>query len=544
MTAIGVMIVGTSFGQKKVLNRQQIKDAVKKETKTTQKDQTTQRDNRSGSSSSNTNKTASIRSVLQKYENSDSVAELTRTVNEAASPQYIIAGGDLLELRSEKIDVTDQPSTELFCNEGTSLYPGCLVYVNSDLRDGNATPITSFGYGRVKVTLDIDTGGKNSVEAENSYSGIQEAIRTLVRQAYSSGYHQPARSGYISEDYTSNQKMAIDVGCDVNYAGAKLKASTSTTTSNSKITHFEDLSMIYYTVHVEPLNGDITSLFGSNTTAEQVENAMKKYHLAYVSDMSYGCRIYHFTDYEASDFKFSASVDASYMGSSVNSKSDITKNTTNKKERLFVYGGPQGIVSGMTENEATVKSTLKKVTDKTGFNISAQNQGLPLSLKTVFVASGRLCQRHTSGSYYDVKYVKHPKVVTLRVSTAVDGVAGSRVKPKFMYRTLTVNNGKITRNTTLHTYEKEFGGNGSSIKKSWSISVPLASNEYIDGNIYFGVRRKPYSGKDWQQAIEGYVDPVACGGDVNIQVKGDTRSKVYVGGNSPVGLINQAKGKY
>ena len=500
-----------------------------------------------GTALSAQNKNVTIREVLSHYESKDSPAALTRTVNEAATPPYMIVGSDLLELRSTPVDVRNQKSTDLFCNEGTSLYPGCLVYVNSDLRDGNAVPVTNLGYGRVVVTLDIDTGGKNSVEAENSYSGIQSAIRELVRQAYTSGYHQPARSGYISDDYTSSQKMAIDVGCDVGYAGAKLKVETSTTSSSTKIVHFEDLSMIYYTVHVEPLNGDITNLFGKNTTGAEVEKAIRNYgQLAYVSDMNYGCRIYHFTDYEASDFSFKGSQNASYSGSSINSKQDITKNTSRKKERVFIWGGPQGMVSGMVENEATVKSTLKKVAEKTGFNISAQNQGLPIGLKTTFVASGRLCQRSTTGTYNEVSYIKHPKIVSLKISMEVDGVAGGRIKPRVDYRVLTIDtrSKKITsRNIVRAPLEEEFKGNGSSIKKTWNKTIPLGPNEYIDGNIWFGVRTRAYSNSSWKQAIDGYVDPVACGGNVNIWVRGDVRSRTYISGDSPVGCINQTKGK-
>ena len=509
---------------------------------------TRQKNNNTSNNSNTKSGEEDILTMLSRYESKDSPAALTRKINEAATPQFIIAGGDLLELRSVPVDVKEQKSTDLFCNEGTSLYPGCLVHVNEDLRDGNAVPVTNLGYGRVKVTLDIDTGGKTSVEAENSYSGIQDAIRQLVRQAYSSGYHQPARSGYISDDYTSSQKMAIDVGCDVSYAGAKLKVETTTTSGSTKITHFEDLSMIYYTVHVEPLDGDVRNLFGKDTKASKIENAIKKYgQLAYVSDMNYGCRIYHFTDYEATDFSFKGSQDASYSGSSVSSKQDITKNTSRKKERVFVWGGPQGMVSGMVEDSATVKKTLKSVANKTGFNISSKNQGLPIGLKTTFVASGRLCQRATSGKYYDVSYVKHPKVVSFKVSINVDGIAGARVKPKFIYKTMTVDPVKKTitrRQIEQAPLEETFDGNGSSIKKGWNYTIKLKDNEYIDGNMYFGVRTRAYSNSKWKQAIDGFVDPVACGGNINIWVKGDVRSRTYIGVDSPVGLINQTKGKY
>ncbi|MBR5074679.1 MAG: thiol-activated cytolysin family protein [Bacteroidales bacterium] len=561
LIAAAILIVGAANGQSKKHHKIDRQQATQKEA--TQRDGSQTNDksksdkgskskfkNEQTNSNTSNNKSgaSSIRDVLQKYEDKDSPAALTRVINEAATPAYLIVGSDLLELRSTPVDVKTEKSTDLFCNEGTSLYPGCLVYVNSDLRDGNAVPVTNLGYGRVKVTLDIDTGGANSVEAENSYSGIQDAIRKLVRQAYSSGYHQPARSGYISDDYTSTQKMAIDVGCDVGYAGAKLKVETTTTSSSTKIVHFEDLSMIYYSVHVEPLNGDITNLFGKNTTGEQVEKAIKKYgQLAYVSDMNYGCRIYHFTDYEASDFSFKGSENASYSGNSVSSKQDITKNTKNKKERVFVWGGPQGMVSGMCEDEATVKKTLKAVADKTGFNISSKNQGLPIGLKTTFVASGRLCQRSTSGKYNEVSYVKHPKIVSLKITMDVDGVAGCRVKPRVDYRTLIIDpkTKKIVKKQIVKDpLEETFSGNGSSVKKTWNKTIKLGENEFIDGNLWFGVRTKAYSESKWTQAIDGFVDPVACNGNVTIWVKGDTRSRTYIGKDSPVGCINQTKGKY
>lgn len=498
---------------------------------------------------------AGIRQALADIRVLEGPSAMVRNVQEAPSPQYIIDGGDLYELKTREIDVKNQASTDLFCNEGTQLFPGCLVYANSKLRDGNGTPTNDFGVGRVVVTLDIDTGGQNSITTGNSRGEIETAVRTLVRQAYSSGYHQPARAGYLKQNYNSKEQMSIDLGCDINYAGAKLKSDNSTKSTASKITHFEDLSLIYYTVHVDPVDNDPANLFGPNVTGQQIVDLCKKNGpITYVGSMNYGARIYLFEDYEAHDFTFNGSQNASYQGSSVTSKQDIVKNTSASNKRVFIWGGPVSLGTGMIENESQVQNVITQVQKNTGFNISSQNQGLPIGLTCLYASSGDICSRVTNGKYTEISYVKHPRNVHLKVNMDVTAVAGGRCKPKFMYQTLIIDPNKVDpktgergvivrRNVTHEMIEKDYSGNGSSIDKVFTKELILEPNEFIDGNIYFGVRTKAYSNSNYTQAIEGFVDPIKYNGSIEFIIRGDTRGQTYIHSSSPCALINQTNGK-
>ncbi len=489
-----------------------------------------------------------IRNALNELVVKEGPQNLIQTIEEQKAPKFFIEGGDLYELKSKKVTIKDKETTDLFCSDATDLYPGCLVYANSNLGNGNAVPTNDFGVGKVVISLDIDTGGKNSITCNNDRQSVVNAIRELVRQAYTSGYSQPSRAGYLKENYTSSAKMAIDLGCNISYAGAKLKVDTSTESTSSKITHFEDLSMTYYTVHADPVDNDITSLFGPNVTGDQIkQNCQKNGPVTYVSSMNYGVRVYLFEDYEATSFKFNGSEEASYAGSSLSSKQDIVRNSETTGKRVFVNGGPSSLGTGLIENESTVEKVIKKVKEGKGLELSANNQGLPLGCKTRYVASGNLCKRVTNGSYNEISYIKHPKNVHVRVDMETDGDAGSRCKPKFIYQTLKINKKKGTisqRGIEHEAEEKEFSCGASKLKATWNREIILDKNEYIDGNIWFGVRTRAHAGSKWKQAIEGFVDPVSCGGNVHIYVRGDLRSRTYVGSNTPVGLINQTSGKH
>lgn len=503
----------------------------------------------SAASSANSRKEG-IRSALNSLTALEGPKAMIRDITEETNPQYFIEGGDLYELKKKKHNIKDEASADLFCNDGTSLFPGCLVYANSALRDGNGVPTNDFGVGRVVVSLDIDTGGKNAIECDNTRQGVQDAVRTLVRQAYQSGYQQPSRSIYRSENYTSSAKMAIDLGCDLSYAGAKLKVNTSTSNSSSKITHFEDLSMVYYTVHVDPKDNDVVNLFGSEVTGQMIKERCEKYGpITYVSSMTYGCRVYLFEEYEASSFKFNGSQNASFSGNSLSSKQDIVNNTKASTRRVFINGGPQSLGTGMIADTNKVNQVIKKVEAASGFALSSSNQGLPMGLKTTYVGSGSLCERVTNGQYTEISYIKHPKYVHAKVYIETDGDAGSRCKPKIIYKTLKISpkTGKIIERGIEHDPIEDKDGIACGARKlvyTWNREIELEKNEYIDGNVYFGVRTRAHStSKKWTQSIEGYVDPVLCEGNIHIFVKGDLRSNTYIGGASPVGLINQTKGK-
>ena len=78
---------------------------------------------------------------------------------------------------------------------------------------------------------------------------------------------------------------------------------------------------------------------------------------------------------------------------------------------------------------------------------------------------------------------------------------------------------------------------------TWTRTVELEPNEYIDGNIKCSVRTK-YSG-DWSQSIgDNYIDPVKYNGQIStLMFAGEVEKNVYVSASSDIEFIGIKKGK-
>ena len=472
---------------------------------------------------------------------------LVRDIKGDALPQYVVEGGALYELKEIPHNV-DTKETDIFTEDNSEIYPGVLLYADKNLANGNPKPVAGMGYGRVDVSLDIDTGGDRFTikNVENSYGEIQKAVRQLVRQIYESHYYQPARIKSITGDYSSTEELAIKAGCDMNFA-AQFKASASTDEKHITITHIDDLSQVYYNVVVTPAGGDYSNLFGPDVTVEKIKAAVKRYNapLVFVNQMSYGRRLYKFSDYHASDFKMDASVSASYSGASFTSSANITKSEKVSNTTVYLRGGDPSLGSGLIEDGATVRKVLAKYDTGSGSNtaltLNQYNQGLPMSFTTKYIGSQSICQRGTTGSYKTAEYKKSVHTLTLKVHAKVDHrgePAGSRVKPKFYYRTLKVNNGKIVRGITHDPIEPTM-----KCYETWQQTIELPADEYIDGNIEVSVRTR-YCG-DWSQSMSSnFIDPVLYNGNIGTLIFAGTVGKsVYISESSDIELVGIKKGK-
>jgi hypothetical protein len=489
--------------------------------------------------------------LLNEMFNLENPRNLVRDIKGASLPQTVVEGGVLYELKEIPHDV-DAKEGDIFTEDDNDLFPGRLLVADKNLANGNPIKVAGLGTGKVDVSLDIDTGGDKFVieDVPITFGEIQKAIQTLVRQMYSSnGYKQPARLKSITGDYSSKEEIAIKAGCDLNFA-AKFSGSVSTNQSHTTITHIDDLSQVYYNVVVTPADNDYSNLFGPDITVDDIKNAVKnRYHgcpFVFISQMSYGRRLYKFSDFNSSDFKLDASVSASYSGASFTSTSNITKNSTVSNMTVYLRGGDPSLGSGLIQDKASVASVLAKY-EKNGSNtalsMSQANQGISMAYKTTYLGSQQTCQRSTTGKYSTAEYRKCLNSIYFKVHAKVDhkGNPGSaRVKPKFYYQTLKVdpNTGKILQRHITHDPIEP------TIKcyDSWTYTLKLDPNEYIDGNIECSVRTK-YT--DWKQSIgDNYIDPIRYNGQLNtLMFAGTVGGYVYVSESSDIEFIGIKKGK-
>lgn len=487
--------------------------------------------------------------LLKEMFKMENPANLVRDVKGQKLPQFVIENGDLYELKEIPHNV-DTKDVDIFTEDNNRIYPGVLLVADKGLANGNPKTVAGMGYGRVDISLDIDTGGKefSKKNVENSYAEVMKAVRELVRQIYESKYSQPARMKSITGDYSSTEEIAIKAGCDVNFA-AKFSASVSTDEKHVTITHLDDLSQIYYNVVVTPAGGDYSNLFGPDVTVDKIKEMVAQYKapFVFVNQMSFGRRLYKFSEYKASDFKMDASASASYSGASFTSSSNIMKNQKASSTSVYMKGGDPSLGSGLIQDEATVRKVLSTY-DNNGSNkaltLNQYNQGLPMSFTTTYLGSQDVCQRGTTGKYYTAEYKKCINRLTLKVRSKLDnkGLVNSRIKPKFYYRTMLVdeNSGKILKRNIEHDpIEKEM-----TCDDTWQYTLELKKGEYLDGNISCSVRTR-YSG-NWKQSMsDNYIDPIQYDGKVGTLVfAGTVHGNVYVSIDSDVEFIGIKKGKY
>lgn len=476
---------------------------------------------------------------------------LIRDIKGSSLPQTVVEGGVLYELREIPHNV-DEKDGDIFTEDNNAFYPGRLLVADKNLANGNPIPVAGLGTGKVDISLDIDTGGNKFVmeDVPMTFGEVQKAVQTLVRQMYNSnGYKQPARLKSITGDYSSKEEIAIKAGCDLKFA-AQFSSSVSTNQSHTTITHLDDLSQVYYNVVVTPADNDYSNLFGPDVTVDDVKNAVKRYNGApfvFISQVSYGRRLYKFSEYNSSDFKLDASVSASYSGASFTSTSNITRNSTASNVTVYIRGGDPSLGSGLIQDKATVASVLAKY-DNNGSNsaltMNQANQGISMSYKTTYLGSQQTCQRSTTGKYNTAEYRKCVSSLYFKVHAKVDhrgNPAVARVKPKFYYKTLKIdpNTGKILQRGIEHSpIEPEM-----KCYTTWTRTVELEPNEYIDGNIKCSVRTK-YSG-DWSQSIgDNYIDPVKYNGQIStLMFAGEVEKNVYVSASSDIEFIGIKKGK-
>ena len=476
---------------------------------------------------------------------------LIRDIKGSSLPQTVVEGGVLYELREISHNV-DEKDGDIFTEDNNAFYPGHLLVADKNLANGNPIPVAGLGTGKVDISLDIDTGGNKFVmeDVPMTFGEVQKAVQTLVRQMYNSnGYKQPARLKSITGDYSSKEEIAIKAGCDLKFA-AQFSSSVSTNQSHTTITHLDDLSQVYYNVVVTPADNDYSNLFGPDVTVDDVKNAVKRYNGApfvFISQVSYGRRLYKFSEYNSSDFKLDASVSASYSGASFTSTSNITRNSTASNVTVYIRGGDPSLGSGLIQDKATVASVLAKY-DNNGSNsaltMNQANQGISMSYKTTYLGSQQTCQRSTTGNYKTAEYRKCVNSLYFKVHAKVDhrgNPAVARVKPKFYYKTLKIdpNTGKILQRGIEHSpIEPEM-----KCYTTWTRTVELEPNEYIDGNIKCSVRTK-YSG-DWSQSIgDNYIDPVKYNGQIStLMFAGEVEKNVYVSASSDIEFIGIKKGK-
>ncbi len=488
--------------------------------------------------------------LLNEMSKTESPKALTRQIYSDPMPPYIQQGNDIFELKpvENRANIID---SDIFMEDNEKIFPGALLVANQGLANGDPQVVAGLGIGRVDVSLNIDTGGKlfTIEDVPLTYGDIKKAYSTLVRQMYESGYKQPASIKSITGDYSSKEELEIKAGCDINFA-AKFNASVNTTKSSSTITHLDDLSQGYFIVVVTPADGDYSNLFGPEVTVRDIQNAVKRYNgspFVYVNQMTFGRRLYKFTEYHSSDFKMSANEKASYSGLSFTSSQDIMKNTTTNDVKVYIRGGDPSLGSGLIQDKATVSSVLAKYSDgdKDPMTMSKANQGLPMSYMTTYLGSQQTCKRNTVGTYYTLEYKKCPTYVEVTFRNNLTHIAGAEFKMRIDYKISHFEGTrKVSRNpekgvessyTNWNEYNMGFG-------KKKTFTIDLQPGEFIDGPMRLQLRNKETTARKWYNSVVCKVLPTATG-IIDVDARGHLGPTNVTSGYIHSNSVTQSLGK-
>lgn len=459
--------------------------------------------------------------TMASYEDGTS---LTRSIYGPKVP-YIKQGDDLFVLTPHTTTLGPGSSKEssLFIEDNNNIFPGILLWADQGLADGEPRIVGNLARGTVDVMLDIDTGGGTFI-VENvpiHYGKIQEAVSKLVRQLYDSGYRQPARIKSVTGDYSSTQEFAIKAGVDVKFA-AQFSASMSTTEKSSCITHIDDYSQVYYNVVVQPHKNDWSYLFGEEVTVDDLKRvfqANKNTPMVFVSQMSYGRRLYVLKEFRSSDFKMNIQAKGSYSG--VSATSDITSSSAVKESSKSVYvrGGDPAVGVGLIQDAGTVASVISSLGDN-ALTMSRLNQGVNMAYQTTYIGSQQVCRRSTVGSYtnYDYQLALHTVPVTFR--NRATSVAGGHIKLRIDYKVfkLDSNGNKVYVSPSSGVYSGY--QRWVERKDKWSkdvFTLPIGEGEYIEPLMHFQLRWKP-STQDWRNSQVGEFE--VTGGDIDFTING------------------------
>ncbi|NNE75870.1 MAG: hypothetical protein HKN31_02215, partial [Pricia sp.] len=193
------------------------------------------------------------------------------------------------------------------------IWPGALVVGNEGMLDGAPDPFT---LARAPVTLRLDLPGigeQGNIVIENptnssTQTGIDGALEWWNNNAYRDGYVNAANSSYQATTSYSSKQLSLDVGLNLEWATGSVASQLEYESSSTKRVAAMVYKQVFYTVTMDTPSTP-SSIFGSNVTAEQVQNAMgSDTPPAYINSVSYG-RIIMFR-METTDTRTSIDLDA------------------------------------------------------------------------------------------------------------------------------------------------------------------------------------------------------------------------------------------
>ncbi|MER3317060.1 MAG: thiol-activated cytolysin family protein [Allomuricauda sp.] len=287
------------------------------------------------------------------------------------------------------------------------IWPGALVKVDANLRNGLPTPVAP---DRAPLSLRVDlpgigTNGNFTVDNPDFNSvdaGIDVALEWWNANAYQEGYVNEASSFSDSKTSYSSKQVSMDLGVNIEWASTDFSSQLSyESTSINKVANMV-YKQVFYTVSMETPSNP-SAVFGDDVSTSEVQSMFNSSAPpGYIKSVSYG-RIIMFrleTSYQATGTELEAALDyAAGKSNSISVESEL------KSKEILASSNITTIVIGGNAEVASEAVSARSFGDLSpiikGENAvySRDNPGAPISYTVRFLKDNTIAKMGYTEDY-------------------------------------------------------------------------------------------------------------------------------------------------
>lgn len=388
---------------------------------------------------------------------------VTLTIAPEPVAKYIVSNNGVMVMDSYRQSVnSDYPDYNYRPVNDDNIYPGSLVYINQNLKNGTPETVVlpcSNAAGKVNVYVTFLANGKEVSESNvpNTPDKIYAAINKLVSSALASG-SVPAGSAKVKSSCSnSSSKLALDFGVSASFMKAKCSVETSTEKESTSLYAMHSFTQEFYNVKITAADNDPTNYLGTGVTADIIREVERsgRGKIGIISSVSYGRYGYYTKSFEQSKFSFKGSEKVSYGTCfDASAKQDISNLAESTEEWGYIYGGDPKVAGQALSNEADFKSKVLS-----SMTVAQDNQGVPMFYTVKYIGSGKDAGTNYTGSYNDISsYKPCPETLTVDMFNHIKTSGSKDVKVVLKLKVLKLTGSDVVEQPTPQEFEYHWGG--------------------------------------------------------------------------------------
>ncbi|MDT0621611.1 thiol-activated cytolysin family protein [Croceitalea vernalis] len=287
------------------------------------------------------------------------------------------------------------------------IWPGALVKIDNDLRDGLPTPVT---LGRAPVDLRVDLPGigeDGNVAVDNPTfnsvdAGIDTALEWWNANAYDEGYVNEGSSFSSEKTAYSSKQVSLELGINIQWASTDFSSQLNFQSTKERRVANMVFKQVFYTVSMVP-PASPTAVFNEDLSSQDVASTFSSSSPpGYIQSVSYG-RIIMFrleTNYESTDVQLEAA-----LGYAAGKNNSLELETEATLKSILANSSITTVVIGGNAEVATEAVTARDFGDLApiiqGSNAvySRDNPGSPISYTVRFLKDNTLAKMGYTESY-------------------------------------------------------------------------------------------------------------------------------------------------